>query len=301
MMKSYRGWLIYDEVGSKRNQWFAEHLLEGAGEFGLELELYVIKDAASWQQDLPLAVAEGEEKPFCAAESEAPLLPDFCIMRVIAPQLSAYLEQRGVRVFNNARTSRIANSKWLTYEKALEWELPVLQTVLWEQVKNGGTQPMNYPVVIKAVAGHGGSQVYLAQEEMQRDACIHRLHTEGVRDEEIILQKLCDQPGMDMRIYALKGEIVAAVLRTSEEDFRSNYSLGGQIALAEPTAEQRRIVALLAEKLQFDFVGIDFIRHQGEWILNEIEDVVGTRMLYQLTELDAAYLLLQHIQEELCS
>ena len=44
----------------------------------------------------------------------------------------------------------------------------------------------------------------------------------------------------------------------------------------------------LREALDFDFVGVDFIRHDGRWVLNEIEDVVGTRMIYALTDIDAA-------------
>jgi gamma-F420-2:alpha-L-glutamate ligase len=49
----------------------------------------------------------------------------------------------------------------------------------------------------------------------------------------------------------------------------------------------------------FDFglVGIDFlIGDKGELIFNEIEDVVGARMLYQCTDINLVGLYLDYIQ-----
>jgi len=46
-----------------------------------------------------------------------------------------------------------------------------------------------------------------------------------------------------------------------------------------------------------DFVGIDFIFSDGKPYLNEIEDVVGTRMLYKLTDLDPAKMYIEYIAD----
>ena len=43
------------------------------------------------------------------------------------------------------------------------------------------------------------------------------------------------------------------------------------------------------------FVGIDFMFSDGKMILNEIEDVVGARMLYHLTDLDVVDIYVEHI------
>ena len=51
----------------------------------------------------------------------------------------------------------------------------------------------------------------------------------------------------------------------------------------------------LQEKFAFDFVGVDFIRDGGRWVLNEIEDIVGSRMLYKTTDLDVASLYIKHV------
>jgi glutathione synthase/RimK-type ligase-like ATP-grasp enzyme len=44
-----------------------------------------------------------------------------------------------------------------------------------------------------------------------------------------------------------------------------------------------------------DFIGVDFVFGDGNVYLNEIEDVVGTRMLYSLTELDPARMYMEYI------
>ena len=91
------------------------------------------------------------------------------------------------------------------------------------------------------------------------------------------------------------GSVVAATKRTSKVDFRSNFSLGGNAELDTPTAEMLSVIERLRNALHFDFVGIDFIRHNSEWALNEIEDVVGTRMLYSLTDIDAAEVYIRYV------
>jgi gamma-F420-2:alpha-L-glutamate ligase len=61
------------------------------------------------------------------------------------------------------------------------------------------------------------------------------------------------------------------------------------------------MVAALQTKFAFDFVGVDFIRDEGKWILNEIEDVVGSRMLYKTANIDVADLYLKHVAKSIAA
>jgi glutathione synthase/RimK-type ligase-like ATP-grasp enzyme len=94
-------------------------------------------------------------------------------------------------------------------------------------------------------------------------------------------------------------KILAPIRRESKCDFRSNFSLGGNVTIGIVDDEILNIISKLRHALGFDFVGIDFIRHNKEWILNEIEDVVGTRMLYSITDIDAANEYIKYILEKL--
>ena len=264
------GLLFYDEIGAKRNRWFIERLIDVAAECGCELRLVVTSDV-----DVALS--------FCEPR------PNFAIVRTISPMLSHSLEALGIPTFNNARTAEIANDKWLTYLYAEELGVPVMHT---EEITEsaGKIHSLVYPFVVKAVDGHGGSEVFLVNNT---EECKQILAKNP--NKRFIAQELSSEPGIDMRVYVLGGEVLKAVCRTSKTDFRSNFSLGGKaegIALDEKEA---KIVSLISTNLGADLIGIDFIRHNGEWILNEIEDVVGTRMLYSLTDIDAAEVYVKHI------
>ena len=154
--------------------------------------------------------------------------------------------------------------------------------------------------LLKAVDGHGGSEVFLVNNIQE---C--KQLTSYNSNKRFILQKLCDEPGIDMRVYVMGEKIVAATKRISKTDFRSNFSLGGSAVIDTPTEDMITTISKLKKALDFDFVGIDFIRNGGKWILNEIEDVVGTRMLYSLTDIDAAdrYIeyILDKVKEKLCT
>jgi gamma-F420-2:alpha-L-glutamate ligase len=152
----------------------------------------------------------------------------------------------------------------------------------------------DFPFVLKSLDGHGGSEVFLMRDRQALDETLAM-----VDKSNYLAQEFCSSPGKDMRVYVLSDEIVCGVLRTSTHDFRSNFSLGGEVCVCEVTPKQREIIQKLRTAIQFDLVGVDFIFHNGEWVLNEIEDVVGTRMLYCCTDMDIVDLYMRHILNRL--
>ena len=212
-------------------------------------------------------------------------------MRTIAPTLNLRLQQAGVRVFNNAAVSAAANDKWQTYLLGRELGLAVLPTERLSSAK--ASSPYGYPAVVKSVDGHGGAEVY--RFFSQDDYAAFSSSNDVWR---FIVQPCSDEVGKDLRAYVLGGEILACVLRVSKTDFRSNFSLGGSVQLVPASDEIRETVQIVHKKLACDFVGVDFIRHGGKWILNEIEDAVGCRMLYQTSRIDVAAAYLRHVAKE---
>ena len=264
-----KGWLIYDEAGARRNEWFITECQKKAQEAGLELALYL------YDGTFPTA-------PY----------PDFALVRTISPRLSGYLAGVGTRIFNNFAVAAVANDKWLTYQAVSGLGLPTMPTAYAAETSK--TSPYGYPVVVKSRDGHGGAEVFKIETEKAYRAFFK---THSV--ENYIVQKLCSEVGVDMRVYVLGGKILASVLRRSNTDFRSNFSLGGEVCLTETPTEICQMVERLQTKFAFDFVGVDFIRDEGKWVLNEIEDVVGSRMLYKTANVDVAGLYLQHVAKEM--
>ena len=263
------GWLIYDPKGAERNAWFAAALIQAAKKNGMELQLKISPD---------LDRLDG-----------SPDRPDFAVVRAICPDYNRHLEAMGIPVFNNAATAAAANDKWKTYQLCRSLHIPVLPTA---PAENSALfrRELGYPFAAKSRDGHGGSEVFCIQNEDQWNTLAG-----AVNLSRFIVQQFCTDPGKDMRVYALGDRIPAGMIRTSETDFRSNYSLGGRAEQGDVTENQRAVVRKLKEALNFDFIGADFIVQNGRWMLNEIEDPVGTRMLYAMTDLDPAAMMMDYI------
>ena len=135
--------------------------------------------------------------------------------------------------------------------------------------------------MVKAAGGCGGRQVFRCDTEEE-----YRMRLAQIAPDGAVAQPLCDTPGRDVRAYVLGNRIVQAMERYSDSaDFRSNFGLHGHARKTELTPEMAGYVNRAARLLQFGLVGVDFVFHQGRPYLNEIEDAVGTRMLYQYTDL----------------
>lgn len=190
---------------------------------------------------------------------------DFVINRTNDPAVARRFESQGVRVFNPAAFCALANDKDACYRfmaaKGVEI-LPIDQT-----------EP---PMVVKPKDGHGGQGVRL----------IRSGEPVPPQNGNLVYQAVADTPGQDLRVWLLGGEIYAACLRRSATDFRSNYCLGGSAAVYPLSPAERAQVSDIAALVQADYYAIDFVRHQGRWVFNELEDTVGARMLYDLTSLD---------------
>ena len=149
--------------------------------------------------------------------------------------------------------------------------------------------PISYkgvPAVKKKIDGHGGIDVYMLDKaEPFEDGYVY--------------QKPCDTLGRDVRVWLIGKKIIASILRSSDTDFRSNFCLGGKASKYTLSLEEKELVYKIADLLDYDYIGIDFIFNNGRLVFNEIEDTVGARMVYSLTDTDILSLYCDYIKEEL--
>ncbi len=263
-----KGWLIYDKEGAARNRTFIDFWFSAAAKRGVDLELLFAEDPLPEQN------------------------PDFAVVRTIDPALSFRLEGRGIRVYNPASVSETCNDKWKTYQLASRLGVPFPKT---EYIPDPAVMPSRtYPYVLKACAGHGGTQVFMVKNGEEEQIAKQALA--GIPS---VAQEPVSDLGKDLRVYVLGGEILAGMLRVSHTDFRSNFCLGGTAIPHALTEKERTIVEAFTEALPLGLAGIDLIYHEGEPVFNEIEDVVGCRMLYSQTEIDPVALYLDWILERM--
>lgn len=207
---------------------------------------------------------------------------DCYVFRCENSEKRLFFEERGKLVVNNALTGKIANDKHLNYELAKRLKIPFLPYVLTNDART-----LSYPCVIKSPFGHGGKEVYWAKNEGEASAILS--------GEPLICQKPSDMLGRDIRVYCLGGEVLCAMERSNSKDFRSNFTLGGTCRQIQLPSILREYCSRVIGALSADFVGVDFIVDGEKYYFNEIEDVVGCRMLYH-EGIDAAKLLADYVK-----
>ncbi|MDE5604272.1 MAG: hypothetical protein K2I73_01670 [Eubacterium sp.] len=187
---------------------------------------------------------------------------DFVINRTNDYKIAEAFEKRGIRVFNPSPLTKLANDKQACYEFMRQNGIEIL--------------PINYkgvPVVKKALNGKGGTEVFMLNEKEPFE-------------KGYVYQKPASDLGKDLRVWLINGKIKAAILRESKADFRANFCLGGTAKPYVLSDEEKNLIYNISSFIKYDYIGIDFVFNNGRIVFNEIEDSVGARMIYALTDMD---------------
>lgn len=220
--------------------------------------------------------------------------PDFVIIRKMGTLLQKQFEAMKITTFNNAETAEICNHKVLTYLEMQKIKISMMPTVFISTVTPPEKPPFNYPFILKSATGHGGTNVYWIDNE---DKWKQILKTAITAD--YIAQSCKDiQTGKDVRVFVIGQQIIAAVLRTNDNDFRANFKLGGKASLFELTPTMEATIKKIINHFNFGMVGIDFLLHNnGNLVFNEIEDVVGSRILSATSNINLLEKYITHIKQ----
>lgn len=255
----WKAWLVYDREGARRNARYIRMHEETGRQMGIAFRLMLDEHMPDFS---------------CLTDGER---PDFAIVRTIQPALTKKLEDAGIPVFNNSFVSEICNHKGKTIDYVRSHsEISVIPTRTFSNGELSEDLLSKYPKhIIKAVDGHGGKQVFRTTDSWEQIS-------EAVGTSDFVIQPFIKGPGKDLRIYVIGKQIVGAVERQAEQDFRANFSLGGSVRSFTCGEKEANLAHTICSLFSFGLAGIDFIMDEkGEWIFNEIEDVVGARMLYQ--------------------
>ncbi len=271
-----KGWLIYNKKGYERNGWFANELIKYLG-----CRLIIA-------EELEFGVNNGV---YFKYRGEDILPPPYAVQRSVYPILSSTLELGGTRVFNSSRVCEICNDKRKTHLFATRLNIPTLRTAF--SAGDFLSSPF-LPSVVKGASGHGGNEVFYAEDKAQLEKALS-----NIKDKGLLFQTMATDVGIDKRVYILGGKVLATVKRQAREGFKSNFSLGGEAFLSDLSPKEKEIADKLVAHLKPDFVGVDFIYNEGEPYLNEVEDIVGTRMLYSLTDINSAKVYAEYILDNI--
>lgn len=202
----------------------------------------------------------------------------FAINRSRSYQLSILLELNDIRVFNQSNVTLLGNNKTAAYWHAKKNNVPFSPVLL--NSKSGA------PVISKPVQGFGGESV-------------KETNTVSDLQSTIIQEKVTNLVG-DIRFYVVNNQIIHAVIRKNNGELLSNFNKTKHCEIFNYTKEHQAIVEQFMIGLNIDYAGVDFfLTEDGELLFNELEDVVGSRMLSHLNINNTTELLINHIKQEI--
>jgi len=256
-----KGLIIYQKQDYKRNCDYIKWMCEVAEKKGCFLQFMFLED-------------------FFAKGLDPHIDVNFVINRSRSYEASLIFELNNIRVFNNSCVTLLGNNKLAAYKYAKDKGYNFAEVyVSWKDRNN---------VLSKPNRGHGGIGISMLED------------VSGGDWDERLQQKYIENAVGDARFYIIANKIVHAVLRRSNGRLISNYSRGGSCEIFKYDSSQEKLVKSFIEGISIDYAGVDFlVTNDGELIFNEIEDVVGSRMLSHLGINNTTELYIDHIVSEL--
>jgi ribosomal protein S6--L-glutamate ligase len=114
-------------------------------------------------------------------------------------------------------------------------------------------------------------------------------------DQMICLQKFLPNPGEDIRVFVIDGEIVGAMKRkAAAHEWRSNIHIGGHGVAHKPSTAEAETSIKAAEAVGVEIAGVDLISFKYEPYVIEVNASPGFRGLLEATGINAAEKISQY-------
>lgn len=267
------GWLIYDEEAAKENSSYINWFIKEADKQDIHLQVI-------FRECLQIGIVNSNYT--FLYQNEEIRLPEFVVNRTVDPILQAFMQKNNIHSFNSLEVAQICNHKSITHLEMNQLDIPMVPTYFLHKNMLPKHPPLPYPFILKEATGRSGKQVFYIENENQWNHSIATLSSS-----DLLIQSAPVQLGKDVRVFVIGKEIIEAVLRVNQTDFRANYKLGGEAVPYRLSQEDRVMIQKIIDHFEFGLVGIDFlISKDGELLFNEIEDVVGSRILSEVSDVN---------------
>ncbi len=294
-------WLLYYEKYICKNQYFITEMISEGINYGLDIRLVTVEEINDLiKTEKPKAVISRVINPKltdCIEKNGIKLFNSASVSRLCNNKADTIRRIHDVGIVHIPTISVTAGTDGKYKYELIECEalqeynksLSVMKDSALDMIFYGDALKLQNisdidlsKYIIKSVTGHGGAEVMLLSDYCKTHAVFGIQEPDAAKyyKDKYIIQPVMTGYDSDIRIYLTGGEIEGAVKRTAKSGFKANYSLGGSISLFEPDDYMTDLVKRILELEDFSYIGIDFLYTDGKIpVFNEIEDVVGARML----------------------
>ncbi len=257
-------------------------IAEGAAR-GMDLRALGVRDTA-------LTAAGPQSK------GEVPCRRGFAILRYKWGKIPAQLSRLADRSYNEAEAFfRFVNKyEQLRLLRSPRFEIPEYLLTAGAPCLEETEEALGLPFVAKGLDRSMGEDIFLIEKEEDLLA----LRAFGPEKEWLCERFIAGSRGRDMRVFAIRGEAVAVMERSSDDDFRANVALGAKTRALDITDWMKGAAADIYAQTGLDVVGIDFLYGEEKPYLCEINVMPGLEGIEQTTGENLAGRIMQMIRED---
>ncbi len=228
--------------------------------------------------------------------------PDFVLFWDKDVILARYLELSGIPVYNSSRSIEVCDDKRKIYLALLEAGIPIPRTIsgpmTYENVGfptldfvDGLEGGMGYPLIVKEAFGSFGEQVYMAENREDLERMLKAIE----RKPFLLQQYISASRGQDVRLQVVGDQVVAAMRRYSDNDFRANITSGGHMERYEPEEAACLLAVRACQATGCDFAGVDLLFTENGFLVCEVNSNAHFKNLYDCTGINTADYIMEYI------
>ena len=228
---------------------------------------------------------------------------DFCLLRSYGPgsceqitrriSLMEHMELAGIRVINSSYPFRRARDKYATQYWLYQHGLPIPSTYTTESLarayeKTGEMEDVIYKPILGSM-GRGSMRF------QDTDLAYNTYRTLERLQHPLIIQKYVKNPGRDIRVFVIDGEVAGAVYKyLPDNSWKSNVAQGGRM-VEEAICEEVRGLALKAtEVMGLDYAGIDILEGPDGPVVLEVNASPGWQGIKSATGKNFAEMIVRY-------
>ncbi|AWB26488.1 lysine biosynthesis protein LysX [Halococcoides cellulosivorans] len=232
---------------------------------------------------------------------------DVLVDRCLATSRSRYITQFANRyeipIVNDAATARICADKVET-SLALDGAgvpTPTTRVAFTSDEALDAAAELGYPCVVKPVVGSWGRLMAKLDSPNTAEAVFEHKEVLGHYEHKVFyLQEFVDKPGRDIRVLAADGDVVAAMVRSSDH-WLTNAAKGAETATFEVSDEVRELVADASSAVGGGLLGIDLMeRTDGDevtgYTVHEINHTVEFKALDGVSDEDVPARVVDYLE-----
>jgi ribosomal protein S6--L-glutamate ligase len=223
----------------------------------------------------------------------------------VIPRIGRSLTQLGLMLLKHFELMKLpstlslnglltARNKYLALQALYAAAIRIPESILIAS-RNTSEDIMGYlppPLVLKLLTGTQGIGVMRVRDVNEARQIIDTL---SELDQMICLQKYMPNPGEDLRVFVVGGEVVAAMKRrAAAHEWRSNIHIGGFGVAHKVTYEESENSIEAAQAVGVEIAGVDLISVDNKPYVIEVNASPGFKGLLNATGVNAAEKIVEY-------